>query len=80
MPIQTLTCPQCARTVTADIPPGSRAQLIHRESGVDVVKVTPRVSGVQPPTEPTRPGVARSPQTPRLPDFLRRLTDTGDAN
>ena len=62
MPIQTLTCPQCARTVTADIPPGSRAQLIHRESGVDVVKVTDRILPTPQGTRPAMPGV---------PDFIR---------
>lgn len=58
MPIQTLMCPQCARSVVVDIPPETRAQLEHRESGVDIVRVTPRVSPVQ--AGPTRTSAVAS--------------------
>ena len=48
MPIQTLVCPECSTTITADIPIGTRARIEHRE-GVDLIKVTPNVMPIHRP-------------------------------
>lgn len=42
MPLQTVICPECARTLTVDVPTGDQATLTHRE-GVDLLKIAPRI-------------------------------------
>jgi len=42
MPIQTVICPDCANTITTDVPPGHKAAIEHRD-GVDILRVKPRV-------------------------------------
>jgi len=52
MPLQTVLCPDCAYTLTADLPLGQRATLQHRNTGPDVIKIAPRVRPIERPTQP----------------------------
>ncbi len=42
MPLQTVICPDCANTITTDVPTGHKATIEHRD-GVDILRVKPRV-------------------------------------
>lgn len=64
MPIQTVMCPECRRTLTADVPIGSRATLTHRE-GVDKLTISPRIMPITRPTQPVRPVAEPRPGTTR---------------
>ena len=54
MPIQTVICPECKTTITADIPLGYRARLDHRP-GTDILRMVPQVKPIHTGILPGQP-------------------------